>query len=82
MILWIADDRDPAAIRLHGLAFRYGVDGVVGALAVHVRPKRHEQWTDGGFGKNDDVVDASESDDELRKWVERGVGYARSLPPK
>ena len=23
-----------------------------------------------------------EGDDELSKWVERGVGYARSLPPK
>jgi TfoX/Sxy family transcriptional regulator of competence genes len=23
-----------------------------------------------------------ESDEELRKWVDRGVGYARTLPPK
>ncbi len=29
-------------------------------------------------------VDATavETDDELRRWVDHGVGYARSLPPK
>ena len=27
-------------------------------------------------------IDARASDDELNRWVERGVGYARSLPPK
>ena len=26
--------------------------------------------------------DAVGSDDELRRWVDRGLGYARSLPPK
>jgi len=27
-------------------------------------------------------LDASASDDELGRWVRRGVDYARSLPPK
>ena len=27
-------------------------------------------------------IDARASDDELNQWVEHGVGYARSLPPK
>lgn len=27
-------------------------------------------------------IDASASDGELRGWVDRGVDYARSLPPK
>jgi len=27
-------------------------------------------------------VDANVTDDELRRWVECGVGYVRSLPPK
>jgi hypothetical protein len=27
-------------------------------------------------------VDASATDDELRQWVDHGVGYARSLPPR
>jgi TfoX/Sxy family transcriptional regulator of competence genes len=27
-------------------------------------------------------VEAVETDDQLRQWVERGVAYARSLPPK
>lgn len=27
-------------------------------------------------------AEALETDDELRRWVDHGVGYARSLPPK
>lgn len=27
-------------------------------------------------------VDADATDDELNRWVERGVGHVRSLPPK
>ena len=27
-------------------------------------------------------ADGVRSDEELAKWVRRGVGYARSLPPK
>jgi TfoX/Sxy family transcriptional regulator of competence genes len=27
-------------------------------------------------------ADGAHTDGELRKWVNRGVGYARSLPPK
>ncbi|MBA2552387.1 MAG: TfoX/Sxy family protein [Geodermatophilaceae bacterium] len=27
-------------------------------------------------------IDAAATDDELTGWVEQGVGYARSLPPK
>ena len=26
--------------------------------------------------------DATGTDEDLRRWVDRGVGYARSLPPK
>jgi TfoX/Sxy family transcriptional regulator of competence genes len=28
------------------------------------------------------TADGVRSDEELQKWVSRGVGYARSLPPK
>jgi TfoX/Sxy family transcriptional regulator of competence genes len=27
-------------------------------------------------------VDATASDEELERWVDRGIAYARSLPPK
>ncbi len=27
-------------------------------------------------------VDASVTDDELKRWIEHGLGYVRSLPPK
>jgi TfoX/Sxy family transcriptional regulator of competence genes len=27
-------------------------------------------------------ADALETDDELERWIDRGVAYARSLPPK
>ena len=37
MILGIADDGGPAAVRLDDGALGHGVDGVVGALAVDVR---------------------------------------------
>jgi hypothetical protein len=28
------------------------------------------------------AADGVQTDEELRKWVTRGVSYARSLPPK
>jgi hypothetical protein len=27
-------------------------------------------------------IDAHATDDELKEWINHGVGYARSLPPK
>ena len=38
VVFRVADDGRAAAIRSHDGALRHGVDRVVGALAVHVRP--------------------------------------------
>ncbi len=49
-------------------------------LIVRTDPDQHERLlTEEGA-----VVDASgcAEDSDLRRWVDRGVAYARSLPPK
>ena len=43
MVLWIADDRRAAAVRLHRCALRHGIDSVVGALAVDVGAEALDQ---------------------------------------
>jgi TfoX/Sxy family transcriptional regulator of competence genes len=65
-----------------------------GGLMVRVDPQRTEELlgephaepfemrgraVDGWLRVNSDGVD---SDVELQRWVDHGVGYARSLPPK
>ena len=52
VVLRIADDGDAAAVGAHGVALGHGVDGVVGALAVHVRLQQLEQRRDGGLGED------------------------------
>ena len=79
MILRIADDGDAAAVAAHGLALGHGVDGVVGPLAVHVRPQREQQRRDGRLGKDDDVVDAAQRRDELGAIRRRQDRPARPL---
>ena len=65
-----------------------------GGLLLRVDPERTEELVDGQrvrrFAMRGREMDgwlrvdpeAVESDEELRRWVEHGLGYARSLPPK
>ena len=63
--LAIADDRRPSAELGHDRTLGHGVDGVVGAFAVHVRRDETQQPLDVRVGEHDDVVDAAEGGDEL-----------------
>ena len=47
---------------------------------VHVRPMEMGGRSMSGWLRVDDA--AVTTDDELGRWVARGVGYASSLPPK
>ncbi len=47
---------------------------------VHVRPMEMGERSMSGWLRVDDAAVTSE--EELRQWVARGVGYASSLPPK
>jgi TfoX/Sxy family transcriptional regulator of competence genes len=64
-----------------GLLMRADRDEREQLLAMpHIEPwvmrgKELEDWVRVG-------AEAIEDDAELRRWVESGVGYARSLPPK
>lgn len=65
-----------------------------GGLLVHTDPARAEEWVDDRQVRRMEMrgramdgwlrVDAAavDTDDDLRRWVERGTTYARSLPPK
>jgi hypothetical protein len=65
-----------------------------GDLMVRVDPAQGREWIDGVDvlpmemgGRTMDgwllvAIDTVASDDALRTWVDRGTGYARSLPPK
>jgi hypothetical protein len=65
-----------------------------GGLLLHVEPEETEQllaqpyvepFVMRGRAMNGWVrvgAEGVEDDEELRQWVEAGVGYARSLPPK
>ena len=71
MVLRVADDGGPTTVREDNLALGHGVDGVVGALAVHVRTQGMEQRTDRRPGEDHHVVDASHRGHELRAIVSR-----------
>ena len=64
--LRIADDRRAAAVREHDRALGHGVDGVVGAFAVHVGLEQRQQPLDGRIAEDDDIVDAAQRADQLR----------------
>jgi len=66
--------------------------GVMGdEVLVRIDPSRHEQaLAEPGtrpFAMTSRqakgwVLVAADGEDDLRRWVERGIAYARSLPPK
>ena len=58
------------------LAFRHGVDGVVGALAVHVGFDLPQQAFDGQLGKDDHVVGGTKRRHELGAI---GRGHHRAI---
>ena len=60
------------------VALGHGVDGVVGALAVHVGQQR-EQRAHGRLGEDDDVVHAAQRRHELGAVGRRQDGPARAL---
>jgi hypothetical protein len=65
MILGVADDRDPAAIRLHNVALGDGLRCVIRPFAVHIRLEREQQRANGRLRKNDDQVDGTQRRYEL-----------------
>lgn len=68
--------------------------GSTGALMVRVDPADGEAWTDGGAVNPMEMrgramsgwllvaPEALADDDQLQLWVDRGVAYVRTLPPK
>ena len=67
VILRIADDRDAAAVRPHDVAFGHGVDRVVRALAVHVRPDSRSSRSTGQLAERHHVVDAAQARRRARR---------------
>lgn len=65
MILWIAHDRDAAAVRAHRVALRDRLDRVVGALAVHIRMQQLEKRCHRWLIENDHVVHVTECRNQL-----------------
>lgn len=63
------------------LMVRVGPDGLDGALAqLHARPMDFTGRPMKGFVYVDSAGTAK--DDSLEGWVQRGVAFARTLPPK
>ena len=85
MIFWIPDNRDPASIRKDRRAFRNRVDGVVGALTVHVWSQYFEKWGNCRFGKYRDVVHAAKRRHQFcafghfQNWTPRALGRRRVI---
>ena len=78
MVLRIADYGGATTVLLDNLALGYRVDGVIGALAVHVRSQRLQQGTDGQLRKDDDVVHAAKRGDQFGSI---GRGHDRPARP-
>jgi hypothetical protein len=65
-----------------------------GDLMVRVDPAQGKEWIDGTDVRPMEMggrrmngwlfvaIDTVASDDALQLWIDRGAGYARSLPPK
>jgi TfoX/Sxy family transcriptional regulator of competence genes len=65
-----------------------------GGLLVRVDPRRTQALVDGGDVRRFEMrgramdgwlrvdADVLSTDERLRRWVDEGVSYARSLPPK
>ena len=67
VVLRIADDRGPPAVRGDHGAFGHRLHGVVGALAVHVGLEEPQQSLDGSIGEHDHVVDAAQRSPRARR---------------
>jgi hypothetical protein len=80
-LVFLLDGHMAVGIRGHELMVRVGADAVGDALAQpHARPADMGGRTMKGWII---VAPAALGDDGgLGAWVSRGVGYARSLPPK
>lgn len=80
-LAFLVDGNLTCSVMRESLLVRVGTDGAVAALAEHgVRPldmggRPMEGWV---------LVDTAEvaDDDALRRWVQLGTGFARSLPGK
>lgn len=66
MIFRIADDGDADAETCRGGALRHGLGGVVGSFGMNIRAQRFEKGFHVGFVEENNVVDGTESCDELR----------------
>ena len=77
MVFLVADDGRSSAVGLDDRALGNRVDGVVGALAVHVRLQQPQQPFDGRIGEHDHVVDAAQGRHELGAFC---CGHHRTRP--
>ena len=78
MVLWIAHNRDPAAIGPDDVSFWNVVYRVIGAFAVHVGADCLEQRPYGGLVENDHVVHPAQGSHQLGAV---GRGQNRSSLP-
>ena len=76
MLLPGADDDGPSAVRFHHRTLRHGLDGVVRALAVHIRLHDAQQPLDRRIAEDDDVVDRRKRRQDLCTLGRRDDGTA------
>lgn len=80
-LAWMVAGNMAVATSADDLMVRVGPDGMSDALALpHSGPMVMGERTMGGFVLVDPPGLASDAD--LHAWIERGVAFARSLPPK
>jgi len=79
VVLWIADNRDPPAIRANRLPFRDRVDCVVSPFAVNVRPEQQQQLRHGWLGEDGDVVNGAKRGDKFGTNIRREDRPTRAL---
>src|SRR5579864_7672662 len=76
MILRIADDGNPAAVRTHRIGLRNAVDGVVGALRLDVGTDFGDESAHVALWEDDDSVDVGKCGEDFGSLFSRHQGAA------
>jgi hypothetical protein len=69
VVFLVTDNDRAAAIGLHDASLGNGIDGVVGALAVHFGLQQQQQTLDGSVAEHHDVVNRLKCGNDFRALV-------------